>query len=194
VDTISTIAWERSASSRTRLKDFWDLTKPRMNMVVVMTTVAGYYLAAPGPVEWVRLVPTLVGTALAAAGASVLNQVMEREYDALMQRTASRPLPAGRIRPHVGPTALNAIAALHPFPARHRAAYGSDGILPDLHRRPGHQPSGGLARRKQLPHDRLVRCIPGTSVLRQTYFAEGGPIAFAIRCVLAACFCTSTSE
>jgi protoheme IX farnesyltransferase len=99
VETISTIALERSASSRTRLKEFWDLTKPRMNMVVVVTTVAGYYLAAPGPVEWVRLVPTLLGTALAAAGSSVLNQVLERDYDALMQRTANRPLPAGRIRP-----------------------------------------------------------------------------------------------
>jgi heme O synthase-like polyprenyltransferase len=63
VETISTIALERSVSSRTRLKEFWDLTKPRMNMVVVVTTVAGYYLAAPGSVEWGRLVPTLVGTA-----------------------------------------------------------------------------------------------------------------------------------
>jgi protoheme IX farnesyltransferase len=69
-----------------------------MNIVVVATTGAGYCLAAPGPVEWVCLVPTLVGTALAAAGASVLNQVMECDYDALMKRTANRPLPAGRIR------------------------------------------------------------------------------------------------
>jgi heme o synthase len=101
VETTGTIALGRCRfeSARTRLKDWWDLTKPRMNVVVLATTVAGYYLATREPVEWTRLIPTLVGTALAAAGASVLNQVMERDFDALMPRTADRPLPAGRIRP-----------------------------------------------------------------------------------------------
>jgi protoheme IX farnesyltransferase len=70
-----------------------------MNVVVVVTTWAGYYLAARVPVDWIRLSLMLAGTALAAAGASVLNQVMERDFDALMPRTADRPLPAGRIRP-----------------------------------------------------------------------------------------------
>lgn len=99
METIGTITLERPESSRARLKDFWDLTKPRMNVVVVVTTMVGYFLTAPAPVEWVRLIATLLGTTLAAAGASVLNQLMERDYDALMQRTANRPLPAGRIRP-----------------------------------------------------------------------------------------------
>ena len=91
---------EGAEFSRTRLKDFWDLTKPRMNVVVLLTTVAGYYLAPPkNSTEWTRIFPTLLGTALAAAGASVLNQLMERHFDALMPRTADRPLPAGRIRP-----------------------------------------------------------------------------------------------
>jgi protoheme IX farnesyltransferase len=70
-----------------------------MNVVVVVTTLAGYRLTAPGPVEWTLLLITLVGTALAAAGASVLNQVMERDFDALMPRTADRPLPSRRIGP-----------------------------------------------------------------------------------------------
>jgi protoheme IX farnesyltransferase len=85
-----------------RLKDFYDLTKPRMNAVVILTTLAGYYLAARAagdPIDSARLVLTLLGTALAAAGASVLNQLMERDLDALMPRTADRPLPAGRIPP-----------------------------------------------------------------------------------------------
>jgi protoheme IX farnesyltransferase len=82
-----------------RLKDFYDLTKPRMNAVVIVTTLAGYYLAAQGTIDSPRLLLTLLGTALAAAGASVLNQVMERDFDALMPRTADRPLPAGRVRP-----------------------------------------------------------------------------------------------
>jgi protoheme IX farnesyltransferase len=70
-----------------------------MNVVVVVTTLVGYCLTAADPVEWTLLMMTLVGTALAAAGASVLNQLMERDFDALMPRTADRPLPARRISP-----------------------------------------------------------------------------------------------
>src|SRR5215475_15067985 len=81
-----------------RLKDFYDLTKPRMNAVVIVTTLAGY-LAVRDTIDSSGLLLTLLGTALAAAGASVLNQVMERDFDALMPRTADRPLPAGRVRP-----------------------------------------------------------------------------------------------
>src|SRR4051812_1231887 len=99
VQTSGIIELVRFESSRTRLKDWWDLTKPRMNVVILVTTLAGYYLATRDPVEWTRLILTLIGTALAAAGASVLNQVMERDFDALMPRTADRPIPAGRIRP-----------------------------------------------------------------------------------------------
>ena len=99
METNRTITLNRSAGFSTRLSDFWDLTKPRMNAVVVVTTLAGYCLTAPDPVKWTLLMVTLVGTALAAAGASVLNQLVERDYDALMPRTADRPLPAGRIHP-----------------------------------------------------------------------------------------------
>jgi heme o synthase len=103
METIATIRLDTPQSSEgswTRLKDFWDLTKPRMNVVVLVTTAAGYYLAAPrDSIEWTRIIPTLLGTGLAAAGASVLNQLMERRFDALMPRTADRPLPAGRVRP-----------------------------------------------------------------------------------------------
>jgi len=87
------------ARGRSPLKDFWDLTKPRMNFLVLVTTMVGYYMAARGWGEWGRFTSTLLGTALTAAGASVLNQAMEREFDALMRRTANRPLPAGRVRP-----------------------------------------------------------------------------------------------
>jgi protoheme IX farnesyltransferase len=85
--------------ARTRPKDFWELTKPRMNFLVLVTTMAGFYMAARGWGGWGRFLSTLLGTALTAAGASVLNQVMERDYDALMRRTVNRPLPAGRVRP-----------------------------------------------------------------------------------------------
>jgi protoheme IX farnesyltransferase len=99
METVSMIAFGRPVSVVTRVKDLWDLTKPRMNVVVVLTTLAGYYLTAHDSVDAIRLILTLVGTALAAAGASVLNQVMERDYDALMPRTATRPIPEGRISP-----------------------------------------------------------------------------------------------
>jgi heme o synthase len=83
----------------TRLVDLYELTKPRMNFLVVVTTMVGYYMAAQGLADWAKLVYTLIGTAMTAAGSSVLNQFIERGFDGQMRRTANRPLPAGRIRP-----------------------------------------------------------------------------------------------
>jgi protoheme IX farnesyltransferase len=77
--------------------DFLALTKPRIVLLVMLTAAVGFYLAAPGDVATMLLVHTLVGTALVAAGSSALNQVAESEVDALMVRTARRPLPAGRL-------------------------------------------------------------------------------------------------
>src|SRR4051794_25180960 len=89
-----------AAAARHRpVADFIELTKPRMNAVVVATTAVGYYLAQRGPCDWPRFTLTILGTALTAAGASVLNQLAERDFDALMPRTANRPLPANRVRP-----------------------------------------------------------------------------------------------
>lgn len=76
-----------------------DLTRARLSALVLLTTVVGFYLGSRSPVEWLRLLQTLLGTALVAAGASALNQWWEREPDALMSRTRSRPLPSGRLRP-----------------------------------------------------------------------------------------------
>ena len=83
----------------TLLRDLYELTKPRMNMLVVLTTLLGCY-AAPHPLgmNWLLIVNTVIATALTAASAGVLNQYVEREYDGQMRRTAQRALPAGRIR------------------------------------------------------------------------------------------------
>jgi heme o synthase len=82
------------------LADFYELTKPRLNFLVIVTTVVGYYIAARytgAPVfDW-TLLHALLGTGLTAASAATLNQVVERDYDALMRRTKDRPLAAGRI-------------------------------------------------------------------------------------------------
>ena len=82
-----------------RANDFYELTKPRLNFLVLVTTMVGYYMAVRVAGDWSRIVATLLGTALTAAGASVLNQVIEREHDKLMPRTRLRPLPDGRIGP-----------------------------------------------------------------------------------------------
>ena len=80
--------------------DFYELTKPRMNFLVVLTTLVGFYMAGEARgLDWRRLAVTVIGTALTAAGASVLNQFSERRLDALMPRTRNRPLPAGRVAP-----------------------------------------------------------------------------------------------
>jgi heme o synthase len=81
---------------KARLTDFYELTKPRMNFLVVVTTMVGFYMAAH-VYEWGLVVATLVGTALTAASASVFNQLLERDYDALMPRTRNRPLPGDRV-------------------------------------------------------------------------------------------------
>jgi protoheme IX farnesyltransferase len=73
------------------------LTKPRLNLLVLATTIAGLYLAAPGRVGAALLLHTLVGTALVAGGAAALNQVWEHETDSRMRRTRGRPVPTGRI-------------------------------------------------------------------------------------------------
>jgi protoheme IX farnesyltransferase len=82
-----------------RLADFVALTKPRLNLLVVATAVAGFYLAADGPVASWLLVHTVAGTWLVAAAAAAFNQVYERDTDALMRRTRGRPVPDGRMRP-----------------------------------------------------------------------------------------------
>ena len=81
----------------TKLVAHFELTKPRVTLLVVFTTAAGFYLASSGRVNLVLLVHALLGTALVAGGTAVLNQFLEREADGRMQRTRTRPLPSGRL-------------------------------------------------------------------------------------------------
>jgi protoheme IX farnesyltransferase len=80
-----------------RAADFVALTKPQLNLLVLITTLAGVYLASPEGVPLPLLLHTLIGTALVAGGAAALNQVWERNTDRLMRRTSNRPLPSGRL-------------------------------------------------------------------------------------------------
>lgn len=95
----TSISVVRPASLAARLHDFYELTKPRMNFLIVITTMVGFYMASWGSMQWVLLFHTLFGTMLAASAAGSLNQFIERKYDLLMPRTQNRPLPGGRMMP-----------------------------------------------------------------------------------------------
>ena len=79
------------------MNDYLELAKPRLNVLVVATSAAGYYLGAAGPPDLAAMAQAVAGTALVASGAAALNQVYERDTDALMRRTRLRPLPDGRV-------------------------------------------------------------------------------------------------
>jgi len=84
--------------TRSRAADFLELTKPRITLLVLATTMVGFYLAAPASIPLALLSHTLLGIGLVAGGASALNMWLERRPDSLMRRTAGRPLPSGRLQ------------------------------------------------------------------------------------------------
>lgn len=88
---------------RSRLAAYVELTKPGITRLVVLTAAAGFYMATRGAFDWVAFGHTLLGVALVASAAGALNQIVERDADARMRRTARRPLPAGQLR--AGPAA-----------------------------------------------------------------------------------------
>lgn len=88
-----------AAPAASKLTAYIELTKPRVNFLVVLTAAAGFYMASAGHVDFPLLLRTLFGTALVAAGSAVLNQYLERDLDAKMPRTWTRPLPSGRLAP-----------------------------------------------------------------------------------------------
>ena len=91
---------DRGARLYTAMADYWALTKPEVNFLILITTFAGFYLAsttATGGFQILPLFHTLLGTLLVASGTATLNQYVEREFDAQMRRTARRPLASGRM-------------------------------------------------------------------------------------------------
>ena len=82
-----------------RAADFLELVKPRLVVMILITTAAGFYLGAQQTVDWLLCLHTLIGAGLTAAGVLGLNQYLERDVDAQMKRTQERPLPGGRMHP-----------------------------------------------------------------------------------------------
>lgn len=89
----------RVTSYTSKLRDYYTLTKPEVNLLILMTTSTGYYLGGRGGFKLAGLIHTLIGTLLVASGTATLNQWMERVWDSKMRRTSNRPLPSGRVSP-----------------------------------------------------------------------------------------------
>lgn len=100
----ATVLEPRDLSLGVRMADLVELTKPRITLMVVVTAGIGLLLASGGRVPMAMVLHALVGTGLVAAGSAALNHVLERDIDALMRRTANRPLPAGRMHPDLALT------------------------------------------------------------------------------------------
>jgi protoheme IX farnesyltransferase len=81
------------------IKAYLELTKLRIVLLLIFTTLTAMVIAAGGLPPLAILVPTMIGGTLSAAGSSVINQYLDRDMDALMTRTARRPIPSGRIAP-----------------------------------------------------------------------------------------------
>lgn len=86
-------------SLRDRISAFYELTKPRITLLIVLTSAAGFGLASRGSVDYLALLSALFGIGLLSSGIATLNQYAERDLDGLMRRTAARPLPSGKLLP-----------------------------------------------------------------------------------------------
>ncbi|HTC46348.1 MAG TPA: heme o synthase [Candidatus Aquilonibacter sp.] len=100
-DSCSVAKQERHFGGSSLLSDYWALTKPEVNFLILITTFVGFYLASAsvGWFSFAGLFNTLLGTLLVASGTGALNQYVERKFDAQMRRTAQRPAAAGRLTP-----------------------------------------------------------------------------------------------
>ncbi len=96
---VLTSSISHAAAERSVLRDYIELTKPEITLLVVLSALGGFLLAPPAYFDWGRLIFLLMGVTLTAGGASVLNHWYERDLDARMKRTMRRPLPSGRISP-----------------------------------------------------------------------------------------------
>ncbi|HVB98970.1 MAG TPA: heme o synthase [Candidatus Dormibacteraeota bacterium] len=96
---MSTTRVDARPATLTRPVAYWGLTKPDVTFLVVITTLAGYYMGSSGPVDYIRFAGTVFGTTLMAMGTASLNHYIERNPDSRMRRTANRPLPIGSLQP-----------------------------------------------------------------------------------------------
>lgn len=90
---------EPQSAEKSNVAVYADLIKARLTSLVMLTALVGFYIGAIGPMDYGLMFHTLLGTGLVASAAAALNQLLEKDYDALMKRTEDRPLPSGRLQP-----------------------------------------------------------------------------------------------
>jgi heme o synthase len=94
---VAKVGSTRQGGVRQRTIAFTELTKPRIAVLLVLTSAAGFYLASPGGMNWIGFTHAMAAISLLAFGVATLNQFWERKIDPLMERTAARPIPSGRV-------------------------------------------------------------------------------------------------
>jgi len=99
MEAAAELAESKQLSVGEKLAAYYELTKPRIAFLLVLTSAAGFYLGSNGGFDAVRFANTMISIALLAFGVSTLNQYLERHIDPLMERTAKRPLPTQRLAP-----------------------------------------------------------------------------------------------
>ncbi|MEC8220190.1 MAG: UbiA family prenyltransferase, partial [Verrucomicrobiota bacterium] len=97
-DSVTANSPEAALSLRERVNGYYELTKPRLSFMSVLTAIIGYLAADPSR-DFTVLLTLIIGTSLAAGGAAALNQWLEHEADAKMERTKDRPIPSKQITP-----------------------------------------------------------------------------------------------
>ena len=94
---VTEIQEAKAVNLREKAAAYFELTKPRIAFMLVLTAAAGFYLGSNGTFDWRLFINSMVGITLLAFGVATLNQYIERNIDGLMERTAKRPLPAGKL-------------------------------------------------------------------------------------------------
>lgn len=97
MENIVEIQEAKSIGAKEKLAAFFELTKPRIAFMLVLTAAAGFYIGSDSGFNWMLFINTMIGITLLAFGVATLNQFIERNLDGLMARTEKRPLPSGRL-------------------------------------------------------------------------------------------------
>ncbi|MGI8469492.1 MAG: heme o synthase [Pyrinomonadaceae bacterium] len=94
---VAEIQQKKGIGAREKLSAYSELTKPRIAFLLVLTAAAGFYMGSDNGFNWTLFVNSMLGITLIAFGSATLNQFIERDIDGLMERTANRPLPTGKL-------------------------------------------------------------------------------------------------
>ena len=91
----------KPSPAKNRLAAFIELTKPRITFLILISTALGFYMASNRVINWIAFFYTMVGTLFLSGGAGTINHYIEKDLDTLMNRTKSRPIPAGLIEDNI---------------------------------------------------------------------------------------------